>query len=79
MAIKENFPKPGVKIKTKTGNGTLKSIDPIKGIATIVYKNEQEENVTLEQLQALIGDKKSIIPKIKKKEKDAKGAKGKND
>ncbi len=79
VAIKENFPEPGVKIKTKTGNGTLKSIDPIKGIATIVYKNEQEENITLEQLKDLIGDKKSKIPKIKKKEKDAKGAKGKND
>lgn len=79
MAIKEKFPKPGVKIKTKTGTGSIKNIDPIKGIATIEYKNEQEETITLEQLQNLMGDKRSKNPHTKKKERDAKGGKGKSE
>jgi len=57
MAVKQDFPKPGVKIKTKTGAGILKSIDPIKGTAFIEYKNGQEECITLDKLKELFDDK----------------------
>ncbi len=76
--IKQEFPKPGVKIKTKMGTGILKSIDPIKSIATIVYKNELEENIDLKKLKDLIGDKKSKKSRDSNKSgKDLKGGKGK--
>ncbi len=57
MAVKQGFPKPGVKIKTKTSAGILKGIDPIKGTAVIEYKNGQEEYMHLEKLKELLNDK----------------------
>ncbi|MFO7888729.1 MAG: regulatory iron-sulfur-containing complex subunit RicT [bacterium] len=78
MAIKQKFPRPGAKIKTKTGTGILKNIDPIKGIATIMYKNEKEEIIDLDLLQDLIGNKKIKYPQsIKKNRKDVKSEKDK--
>jgi len=57
IAVKQNFPKPGVKVKTKIGTGMVKNIDPIKGVAAIEYKNGQEEHIELQKLKEQLGNK----------------------
>ncbi len=53
------FPELGTKVKTDKGNGELKKVDVFRDILTIGYEDDEEEELNLEAVQALLEKQKA--------------------
>ena len=70
--VLEKFPEIGMEIKTARGTGVLTKVDVFKEVAVIVYPNEEEENIRLEELRGLVESDKDRKKRKKKKSKKKK-------
>ena len=79
MESLKKFPQLETRVRTAKGNGVLKKINVFEEVAIIQYENDEEDKVSLEELQALISKdrdrkkKKKKKPKKSKKGEDAEG------
>ena len=71
--ILKKFPKIETVIKTKKGKGIIKKVDVFSEEAILVYENEEEERLSLENLKKITGSQKVK----KKKEKKRRGGESK--
>lgn len=68
--VLKKFPGIETEIKTKKGKGIIKKIDVFHEEAVLSYENEEEERVSLENLNNLMGNQKSKRKKEKKQRGD---------